>query len=154
MKQITPIIALILSATTAIADRAQEEALEEMEQYEPDPVVVEQPDPKPLNPALYEPYETGIAENRAGLQSVRNGLAEARAQAARATNTANIALGLSVLQMDLSRDNYIGGGLAFYDGETVGTIGYSRSIGSADLGLMISTDGRETAVGVFGGWGW
>jgi hypothetical protein len=114
----------------------------------------ERPDPKPLHPALYEPYEAGIAENRAGLQSVRNGLAEARAEAARAANTANIALGLSVLQMDLSRDNYIGGGLAFYDGETVGTIGYSRSIGSADLGLMISTDGRETAVGVFGGWGW
>lgn len=150
----TALIALMLSATTAIADRAQEEALEEMEQYEPDPVVVEQPDPKPLHPALYEPYDTGIAENRAGLQSVRNGLAEARAQAARATNTANIALGLSVLQMDLSRDNYIGGGLAFYDGETVGTIGYSRSIGNADLGLMISTDGSETAVGVFGGWGW
>ncbi|WP_171232208.1 hypothetical protein [Ruegeria sp. HKCCA4812] len=114
----------------------------------------ERPDPKPLHPSLYEPYETGIAENRAGLQSVRNGLAEARAQAARAANTANIALGQSVLQMDLSRDNYIGGGLALYDGETVGTIGYSRSIGSADLGLMISTDGNETAVGVFGGWGW
>lgn len=149
----TALIALMLSATTAIADRAQEEALEE--QYQPDPVVVpELPTPKPLHPALYEPYETGIAENRVGLQSVRNGLAEARAQAARATNTANIALGMSVLQMDLSRDNYIGGGLAFYDGETVGTIGYSRSIGSADLGLMISTDGNETAVGVFGGWGW
>jgi hypothetical protein len=148
VKQITPIIALILSATTAIADRAQEEALEE--QHEPDPVVVpELPDPKPLHPSLWMPQE-----NRAAIQQLRNGLAEARAQAARATNTANIALGLSVLQMDLSRDNYIGGGLAFYDGETVGTIGYSRSIGSADLGLMISTDGNETAVGVFGGWGW
>lgn len=149
MKQITPIIALLASAVTATADRAQEEALEEMELYEPDPVVVEQPDPKPLHPALWMPQE-----NRAAIQQLRNGLAEARAQASRAANTANIALGLSVLQMDLSRDNYIGGGLAFYDGETVGTIGYSRSIGNADLGLMISTDGRETAVGVFGGWGW
>ncbi len=80
-------------------------------------------------------------------------VANAYSLADKAATTANLALGMSVLQFDLTQDNYISGGFALYDGETVGAVGYSRSVGRADVGMLLSTDGHETAVGVFAGFG-
>lgn len=143
----------MFSAAAAFAEMTHEQELCEQE-GQCGPAVVFVDGVKPV----YVPVPTdgpGTQANSAAIAANKAAIAELRGGLSDANTRANLALAMSTLQMDFTQENYIGGGLAFYDGSTAGVIGYNRRLNNrASIGAMLATDGSEWAVGINAGFGW